>query len=187
MKNPMHEALGFQATTYLKGAVTPKKARLIEDFGFTSRKDDSLMVMTSDEIPLVFYAPVPVLGIAKVSKEKAMDESFKDRLHALFTQFNINPAEVEVYMGPCLTFSHTFVERPVMESLMDRGYRAACKRSEGVDFLDVPVLVLQQLRSMGVLMEHIHISAYDTFENPDCFYSALRGDRDGNPTIAFLK
>ena len=43
---------------------------------------------------------------------------------------------------------------------MDRGYRAACKRTDGVDFLDLPLLLLMQMRREGVKMANIHIGDY---------------------------
>ena len=115
-----------------------------------------------------------------------MSEDFAKRFHAAVTQYGLNPAEIEVYMGPCLTFSHTHVERKLLEELMDRGYRACCKRTDGVDFLDLPLLLLMQLRRQGVPMKNIHIGDYDTYENPDLLLSKLRGDEGENVTIAKL-
>ena len=134
----------------------------------------------------LFFACNGVLGAAKIDLNAAVNEEFKKKLHAAITQFNLRPESIEVYIGPCLTFSHVHVERALMESLMDRGYRAACKRTDGVDFLDLPVMALVQCRALGVPMANIHIGDYDTFENPSLLYSKLRGDENENLTVATL-
>lgn len=176
----------FAATTYGVSSAKPKVAQLADPFLVLAGQGATIGVETCDEIPL-FFACDGVLGAAKIRLEDAVDESFRDRFHAAKTQYNLNPENIVVYMGPCLTFSHTHVERSLMDQLMDRGYRAACKRTDGVDFLDVPVMVLQQLRELGVKMENIHISDYDTYENPTLLHSHLRGDTECNVTIASLK
>ena len=185
MENIEYQSALFTAKTFTKKELRPLDVEIVDSFAFKAGKNIDLGIETADEVPLVFAAE-GMLGVAKVTLDDAVKEVIKDRLHAAFTQFNVDPAKLEVYMGPCLTFSHTHVERPLIEELMDRGYRACCKRTDGVDFLDVPVLLLVQLRHLGVKMENIHISDYDTFENPDILFSRLRGDSEGNFTLAHL-
>ncbi|MCR5348116.1 MAG: laccase domain-containing protein [Bacilli bacterium] len=186
MKHIEFETPLFVATTFGIGDDFPKDAPIAEPFAVKAGKGASLCVASNDEIPL-FFAAKGVLGGAKIDLKSAVDGSFREKFHTAITQYNLNPAEIQVYMGPCLTFSHTSVERKLIEQLMGEGYRAACKRTDGIDFLDVPVLVLMQCRRLGVPMANIHIGDYDTFENPDLLYSALRGDKKVNHTVAKLK
>ena len=187
LMKPIHFETGlFVADTYGQKAPRPTLPELAEPFAVQAGKKASIGVVSNDEIPF-FFAVDGLLGAAKISLEDATKETFVNRLHAAFTQYNVDPSKVEVYMGPCLTFSHTFVERKLIEEMMDRGNRAACKRTDGVDFLDVPLLVLMQCRRLGVKMENIHISDYDTFENPELLSSKLRGDSSDNLTVATLR
>ncbi len=184
---PMHFESGlFVADTYGHQSSRPNLPKLAEPFAVEAGKGAEVAVKGNDDIPLIF-ASKGILGAARVSLKDAVSEAFKDRLHAAIAQYNLDPKGIEVYMGPCLTFSHTHVERPLMEEMMDRGYRAACKRTDGVDFLDVPLLVLMQCRRLGIPMENIQISDYDTFENPELLASKLRGDEGDNITVAKLK
>ena len=176
----------FQATTYCVGNPAPDQVPLADPFLVVAGEKASLAADTADEIPF-FFAQGTILGAAKITAEDAVNGTFKERFHAAITQYALDPNKIEVYMGPCLTFSHTPVDRPLIERMMDLGYRAACKRTDGVDFLDVPVLVLMQCRSLGVPMENIHIGDYDTYENPELLHSALRGDKSLNRTVAKLK
>ena len=186
MKNIELETKWFKAVTYVIGATRPNAVPLADPFLIQAGAGATIAIEANDEIPLFFGAD-GILGAAKIALDDAVKETFKSRLHAAMTQFNLDPKQIEVYMGPCLTFSHIHVERALIETLMDKGYRAACKRTDGVDFLDVPVMVLQQCRSLGIPMENIHIGNYDTFENPTLLYSELRGDKENNLTVATLK
>ncbi len=187
MANIECKSEAFLATTYVKGTHLPNFDNLADPFQVVAGKSASLAILSSDEVPLVFSVKGRLLGGAKISLDDAVNETFAHRFHAAITQYALDPREIEVYMGPCLTFSHTHVERKLMEEIMDRGYRAACKRTDGVDFLDVPLLVLIQLRQEGVEMRNIHIGDYDTYENPELLFSKLRGDEKENLTIAVLK
>ena len=186
MDNIVFETPLFTATTYCVGSPKPNAPTLADPFQVIAGEGSSIAVETADEIPF-FFACGSILGAAKITLTDATEGSFKARLHAAITQYALDPSKIHVYMGPCLTFSHTHVDRALIERLMDMGYRAACKRTDGVDFLDVPVLVLMQCRAHGIPMENIHIGDYDTYENPELLHSALRGDRDSNLTIATLK
>ncbi len=186
MANIIYKGESFLATTTVKGGRAPSVDKLAKPFVVVAGKGASVGVSTSDEIPLIFAVKGSLIGAAKIDLKSGVEGEFAKRFHAAVTQYSLRPSAIEVYMGPCLTFSHTHVERPLIEELMDRGYRAACKRSEGVDFLDLPLLILMQLRHEGVPMVNIHIGDYDTFENPDLLHSKLRGDDGENVTIAEL-
>ncbi len=186
MKHIEFQCASFRATTYGVDQVKPNDVEIAESFLAKAGKNVQLGVLSHDEVP-VFFAGDGILGAAKIGLEDAVNEELQKKLHAAITQFNLKPERLEVYLGPCLTFSHTHVDRPLIENMMDRGYRAACKRTDGVDFLDVPVMVLMQCRHLGIPMANIHIGDYDTFENPDLLYSKLRGDEKENLTVATLK
>ena len=187
MDNINFEGSSLSCVTYVRSNKAPSLPPLAEPFLTRAGKNVSIGVLSSDEIPLFFAVKGMLLGGAKISQECAVKGTFKASLHATFTQYNIQGNQVEVYMGPCLTFSHTLVERKLIEQLMDQGYRIAAKRTDGVDFLDVPILVLAQLRELGIPPENIHIGDFDTFENPDLLFSKLRGDKEENLSIAQLR
>ncbi len=186
MANIEFKGGSFVATTYVKGSPLPTLPAKAEPFIVVAGKKATVAVATHDEVPLFFAVKGALLGAAKVDLKSGVDEDFAKRFHAAITQYGLRPEQIEVYFGPCLTFSHTHVERKLLEELMDRGYRAACKRTDGVDFLDLPLLLLMQLRRQGVPMTNIHIGDYDTFENPELLHSALRGDNENNITVATL-
>lgn len=186
MENSIYEDQAFKAITYTKKDVAPSLSA-VDKMALTSKKGSSLALSSADDIPLFFYAEGKVLGAMTVSKDAAIAEEAKKDVKTMIVAYNLKPSEVSVYMGPCLTFSHTIVSREELISIMNMGYRACAKRTDGVDFLDVPLLVMLQLRALGIPMANFHVSPLDTYENPDLLYSKLRGDEGSNLTIGTLK
>lgn len=186
MENIVFENSVLRIETATIGHDLSSMGETVPSFAYTADLSKPLALETADEVPLFLAVKGKLLIAMSVSAEEAMAEEVKAKLRIPFTQFNVDKKEVEAYIGPCLTFSHTAVDRPTIEKLYDMGYRAAAKRTSGVDFMDVPVLVLMQLRSFGIPMDHIHIGNYDTFENPELLYSKLRGDKKTNRSVAKL-
>lgn len=156
-------------------------AREIKDFAITEEKGAALAIRTADEVPFFFsYKKKPLVGGGSYDMEKALDDNLKKDLGALIEEQKLNPSDIYCYFGPALTFSHYPVERDVLEKAIALGYRASAKRTSGVDYLDVPLLLILQVRALGIPFENISTCPYDTFESEGVYYSALRGDTKKN-------
>lgn len=184
MENIVFELDGFKAVTYTLGNTPANKGK---GKSVTARKHDPVVVETADEVPLIFYVKDRVLGALSISKEQAIALEAKKQVKTTLVAYSVDPNDVYVYLGPCLAFSHTNVSREAIIEIINLGYNAVAKRTDGIDFLDVPLLVLLQMRELGIPMKNIYVSPYDTFENPDMFYSQLAGDKEKNITIATLE
>ena len=174
---------GFYAKTY-----TIKEGRPLEKGkALTARKNDPVRLETADEVPLFFYAKERVLGGFSISKDQALGLEPKKLVKTQMVAYSLTPADINIYIGPCLTFSHTSVSRETLLRVINLGYGACAKRTDGIDFLDVPLLVLLQMRELGIPMKNIYVSPFDTFENPELLYSELSGDKEKNVTLAYLR
>ncbi len=156
----------FTATTYTKG---------------NNPKEGDICIASNDEVPLVLGEEGKGATAIVISKEDAISFASVKAIKTAIKGYDVS--KTEAYIAPCLTFSHTPATRELLLELMDKGYGACCKRTSGVDYLDVPVLVLLQLRKFGIPFENIHITDYDTFENPEMLFSASRGDKEKNVTV----
>jgi copper oxidase (laccase) domain-containing protein len=178
----------LRVETYTKSASHQPTGLEVTDFAYSSEKNGPLVIFASDEIPFFFYVPTKNLfGAAKLGKEATLNEFIKKKIHEIIVQFNLDPSAIYCYLGPSLTFSHTIVERPLIEHLMETGYRAAAKRTDGVDFFDMPVMNVVMLRSLGIPFENIYIDNHDTYECDTILYSSLRGDKRKNGSVIELK
>lgn len=173
--------------TYTKEATTFPSGEEVKDFKVTAIANHPLLLKTSDEVPFFFFdLKAHLVGAASLSKDETLKEYLKEKMHEIIVQYNLNPADIIAYLGPSLTFSHTLVDRSTLLKVMDMGYRAAAKRTSGVDFFDVPVMNVLMLRKLGIPAANIYIDAHDTFECDSLLYSKLRGDKKENPSVIEL-
>lgn len=174
----------FRIECFAKDHTGASQGEKVESFKVTALAHHPLLVEASDEIPFFFYdANAHLIGAAKLTKDETLAEFLKAKMHEIIVQYNLLPKDILCYFGPSLTFSHTTVDRSVILKVMDLGYRAAAKRTSGVDFFDVPIMNFLMLRKLGVPAENIFIDAHDTFECDQLFYSKLRGDKLENPSV----
>ncbi len=147
-------------------------------------KDKPLFLLSADEIPFVFYEKKQHLfGAMVISKQDSFDEKLYHALEDFIRDKKLNVDEICCYLGPSLTFSHVGIDRNTLISLIQKGYRAAAKRTNGVDYVDLPVMNMVMLRKIGISFSNIYINRYDTFEAEALLYSERRGDKKKNPTL----
>ena len=149
--------------------------------GATARRGHVLTMEAADEVPLIVYDPDGrCAALLSYTKEQLLEELPKKEIRALAIKYGIDLTQLLVYIGPALTFSHVPVQREELLHVIEMGYRAAAKRTSGIDFLDLPVLAILELRAIGIPFENILPSGLDTFEGEAIFYSELRGDERKN-------
>jgi copper oxidase (laccase) domain-containing protein len=179
----------FVCHTLTKECKKKPEGASVHSFFVSAKKGERYVLYTSDEIPFVFYSPSKgIYGATSINKDESLSEMLLIKFHAIMVQYNLEPKEIYCYLGPSLTFSHTIVERPLIESLMEKGYRAAAKRTSGVDFFDMPVMNVLMLRKLGIPFANITIDNHDTYECDSLLNSKMRGDNASNATeIELLK
>lgn len=184
MKNIEFALNGFQAVTYVKGNDRPVALTMpVPVFA----PGESVSLLSHDEIPCFLGEKGKFLAGFLVDRNDALLGSKKEEISRFLKDAKAEVKKVEVYFAPCLTFSHIIVNEEQIQDAMEKGFQPACKRTDGVDFLDVPLILLMQLRSLGIPMENIHLSRFDTSENPSLLYSSLNGDKEYNLTVATMK
>lgn len=178
----------LKLTTYTKEAAATPSGTEVNGVLVSSKKHHPYVLWTADEVPFFFYDPkVGIYGAISLSKDETLKEYLFAKLHEIMVQYNLQAQDLYCYLGPSLTFSHVVVDRPTLLKIMDLGYRAAAKRTSGVDFFDVPIMNVLMLRKLGIPSEQIFIDAHDTYECDLLLYSSLRGDGKKNPTVIELE
>ncbi len=153
----------------------------VTGFGATAKKGQVLTMFVADELPLVIYeSDGRACALASYKKEELLSNKLIKDIKAFAIAYGVPLPSLKVYIGPTLTFSHVLVTREELLHAIEMGYRAAAKRTSGVDFLDLPVMAILELRSLGIPFQNITPSGYDTFEGEEIFYSELRGDEEKN-------
>lgn len=184
MKNIEFASDSLHAVTYVKGNERPV---VLTNPVPVFAPGESVSLLSHDEIPCFLAEKGKFLAGFVIDRNEALMGTKKEEISRLLEDVKADKQQVEVYFAPCLTFSHIIVSEEEIQEAMEKGYQPACKRTDGIDFLDVPLILLMQLRSLGIPMENIHLSRFDTFENPSLLYSSLNGDKEYNVTVATLK
>ena len=175
-------------STLVKGETYKKEDYVFSNDLHLSTKEP-LLLLAADEIPFVFYSKSKkIIGALSLTKEDTMNEKLLSTLKKVMEGELISPNDLYCYLGPSLTFSHVRVDRETLLTMIKKGYRAATKRTDKVDYLDLPMLNVVILRNLGIPFNHIAIDIHDTYEAESLLYSESRGDKEKNPTlIEFMK
>ncbi len=174
----------LRLATYAKGAAALPTGEKVSSLSVSVLPFHPLLLETADEIPFFFYdRKAHLIGAAPISKEETLRESLKTDLRRVMAQYNLVPSDIVCWLGPSLTFSHTPVDKALIQKLIEMGYRAATKGTFGVVFIDLPVMNFLMLRALGIPAANIYLDAHDTFECSELFYSALRGDKNKNVSV----
>lgn len=180
----------IDSTLSVKTFTKEEKVPLIEGkevHGFHLEDKEPLLLYTSDEIPfIVLNEENKHYAALVISKEMSLDEALLHFMEAFIKEEKAKPNKLYCYLGPSLTFSHTPTDRKTLLDVMKRDYQVACKRTDKVDYLDLPVMNVAMLRKIGIPFSNIIMSQYDTFEAEPLLYSASRGDKEKNLTLVKL-
>ena len=169
--------------TYAKGNQVAMSVAPV-DFYFGT-ETSPLAIAHHDEVPCFFAHKKGYFGAIRVSMKEALEGKIPALVGAALRDNGLPGEGLHVIMGPCLTLFHTPVDEETFAKTMEQ-YRGACKRTAGIDYIDVPLICLLQFRALGVPMDQIRVGAYDTFENPSLLYSQARGEEEENVTLATL-
>lgn len=150
-----------------------------------TKRNQSMLIEAADEVPLFIGAKGCFLAGKAYSIDDALNEKPLKDFRAVLKMLNVKPENLQVVLGPSLTFSHIEQDCEVLARVNKMGYGLACKGTGGKFYLDLQVLVLLQMRALGIPMDNIHVSIYDTFDTT-ALKSALRGDKEKNRFIAVL-
>lgn len=180
----------INSTLSIKTFTKEEDASLIkgkEVKGFTLEDKEPLILRTNDEIPfVVFNQENHHYAALVIDKKMTLEEALLHFMQAFIKEEKVEPTNLFCYLGPSLTFSHTPVERKVLLDIIKHGYQVAAKRTDKIDYLDLPIMNVAMLRKIGIPFSNIVLSQYDTYEAEPLLYSALRGDEKKNVTLVKL-
>lgn len=154
----------------------------------TTEKGKTFTIWAHDEIPFVYYVPtLGLFGGTTINKEEALSNKVYHLMQSLIKDNNLDPSLIYCYLGPALTFSHFPLTHNEASTFVTKGCEAAVKGNNTATFFyDPQMMNLLQLRKIGIPFLNITMETIDTFECEPILYSALRGDKEKNPTIIKL-
>lgn len=150
-----------------------------------TQANQTMVLEAADEVPLF----LGIRGYFLTGKAYSLHEAIRERpfidMKNLIQRLHLDVNAIQVYLGPSLMFYHIEEQDEVLARVKELGYDLACKGTTGKHYLDHQLLVLLQMRKLGIPMANIRASEYDTYDTKE-LKSALRGDEEKNRFIAVL-
>lgn len=161
-----------------------------EDFNFdeikegdaliTKRSDVILAVKTADCLPVLYFDPVQsVVACVHAGWRGLVRGVHTKTLEKMTAQFDVQPQNVHVILGPCLQGSHFEVGPEVVDEFR-KSYRESLifkMLPTGKALIDMPKTAQHSLSILGVCSNNFYFMSENTFTNPEVFHS-YRRDKD---------
>ncbi len=173
--------------TYTKEEKVPSLGSFIINPSSLKFGVDQIALETADEIPFILFNKRDnEFAALKIDLEDSLNEKLLKEISVIAKKED--PNYLYCYFGPSLTFANVPVSRNIIKKAMDLGYKAAVKKTNNVDYLDLQVINVEMLRKVGIPFKNMTISNFDTFEMEPYLYSKKRGDAKNNiTTIELMK
>lgn len=136
----------------------------------TDRPGLILSITVADCLPLYFYDPIKkVVAISHAGWRGVLADIASETVRIFKTDFQSNPANIQVFIGPHLRSCHFCVQDDV--SKMFSGYRDFMDSREERYFIDLAAIVKSQLIGQGLLTDNIGISRDCSYCLSDRYFS----------------
>ena len=150
----------------------------------TSLKGISIGILTADCVPVFFWdSAKQVIGIAHAGWRGAMHGIAAKMISAFQQNFNSQPENIYVGIGPCIRQS-AYEVGSEFEAMFPGFYQASSVQDKG--YLDLAGFVKDSLINTGVLAEHIEDCELCTFKEQDHFYSYRRENQTSERILSVI-
>lgn len=144
---------------------------------YTTSKGIALGVFHADCVPVfVSSKDGSLVGIIHAGEKGTFKEIVLKSILTIIKNEKINPEDLLIHIGPSCTFSHNIVNmggKEIVEKYKEK-YLFAFKATNGVTFMDLPLINYLQAREAGIPSNNISIFDGCTYENEDLFFSYKR-------------
>jgi len=142
----------------------------------------ALGIFHADCVPVFLFDKVKKwVAIIHAGTPGSLNRITEKSVRHLIEREGSNPKDIRAYIGPALTFAFHPIAEAERDAILAQNpdFFYALKRSDGINFLDVPLLNVGQLRHMGVPSANITASGIDTYSNPNEYFSYARDKKTG--------
>ncbi len=149
----------------------------------TSERDVYLFARTADCLPIIYFdAKEKVIGLAHAGWRGVVGKLPALMIGKMVSQYDCQPQNIMVGVGPCLDKSANLVARPAVQELLPE-WREFIRVEQEVVRIDLIGFTLKQLLQVGVVEANIEVGGMCTAQQPEEFFSARNGDKGRFATI----
>jgi len=142
------------------------------DAVITKLKNTPLMVMVADCLPILLYDPVKeVIATVHAGRAGVFSKIITKTIQTMLEAYKSQASDLRIVIGPSIHQCCYEVGSEINEEAKSHGYGYAIKTKNNRYFLGLKDIVLQELKELNVVNEHIEFSPYCTSCRKDIFYS----------------
>ena len=150
----------------------------------------ALAVFHADCAPVFLYDEVKKwVAVIHAGTPGTLNRITEKTVRHLINTEGSDPKNIYAYIGPALTFAFHPIAETEKESVLKANpdFNYGVKRSDGLYYLDVPLLNYGQLRALGIPSINIEASGIDTYSNPNEYFSFARDKKTGRHLSIIIK
>lgn len=150
----------------------------------------ALAVFHADCAPVFLYDEVRKwVAVIHAGTQGTLNRITEKTVRHLIEAEGSDPRHIHAYIGPALTFAFHPITEAEKENILKANpdFNYGIKRSDGIYYLDVPLLNYGQLRALGVPSTNIEASGIDTYSNPNEYFSFARDKKTGRHLSIIIK
>lgn len=161
-----------------KGFLSKDTAVADADGMVTNEERVALFVTFADCVPILFYDPIHrAIGACHAGWRGTVEGVAMETLRAMKEKFSTNAEDVLVTVGPAIDPAHFQVGEDVAEAVRvhsQRPEKLLKPQADGKYLFNIWQANVDQLKSCGVLGDHITVIDLSTFSRDDLFFSHRR-------------
>lgn len=152
----------------------------------TNRKNLTLIVSVADCTPILLHDPVKeVIAAVHAGWRGTVSEIVGKTIRRMQTEYDSNPADCKMFVGPCIGFDHFEVGNEVAEQFSGNlKHFDTFKKKYRVD---LKTANKYQGLSAGIQERNIEVSDYCTFRDEHLFFSHRRDNGNTGRMIAVIR
>lgn len=138
----------------------------------TDKPNIPLMVMVADCSPVLFYdCEKNVIAVAHAGRQGAFKNIVKNVIETMKSRFGSEPKNIHVSIGASIGKCCYEVGEEIYDEAKTLGLEHALEQAKNSFYLDVSVILKEQLLGCGIKEEHLDISDDCTCCKTDTYYS----------------
>ena len=150
----------------------------------TNHKQLPLMVMSADCTPVLLYDESSMsIGVVHAGRAGALNKILIKAIEKMVLTYNADLSTLKIVLGPAIHGCCYEINATIAEDVTSAGYSQALHEKNGSIYLDVNTILMEQLRSLNIIPEHIEIINRCTACESNDFFS-YRADAQHTGRIA---
>jgi len=155
---------------------------------YTFDANVTLAIFHADCVPVFIYVQKKhLVMVIHAGEEGTLKEITFKAIKYIIENEDVQPSDICAHIGPSRSLLNYPSNKQTIDRVVALGYECGAKSTNGIFFLDLPLINYAQLRKAGVSTKNISMSNLCTFERSDLFFSFNRDKKDEGRMLSLIR